>query len=183
MKQFGEQLTIESLEALTALCNANIQFILSCAADVEVGSAVIMVTELSIPIGRDAFVIIENDWADTPREGLDYYSLSARVASSPHQMFFDPAPGPGGFSYKADHFSLHLGATAPVARVEVLSAFEAGSEESVSYDAGLVVTRGDGLQLAIVRKEGILGALHLAHTPSSIEELLVGLDVRTVLER
>ena len=181
MQDYVQQLSAESLEALSALLDSRIQTVLSHDCDIDVGSSIITVGSLSIPIGKARFVIIENDWADTPENWIDYFFLSARTATEPLNIYYEPDPGPGGSNYKADHLSLHLGAQAQVTRIDVLSATEVGSEETVNYDAGLLITREDGTRLAIVRHESIAGFLDIAHTAGDITQLTTGLEVRMSL--
>ena len=181
MQDYQQHLSQESLDALSALLDSKIQSVLSHDCDIDAGSSILTVVSLSIPIGKARFVIIENDWADTPKNYIDYYFLSARTAPDPLNIHYEPEPGPGGSNYKADHLSLHLGAQAQVTRVDVLSATEVGSEESAYYDAGLVITREDGLRLAIVRQESISGFLHIAHAEPDIAALTTGLKVRMSL--
>lgn len=181
MLDFQQHLSQESLDALSVLLDSRIQSVISHDCDIDAGSSILTVASLSIPIGKSRFVIIENDWADTPKNCIDYYFLSARTAPNPLNIHYEPESGPGGSNYKADHLSLHLGAQAQVTKIDVLFATEIGSEESVCYDAGLVLTREDGLRLAIVRQESISGFLHIAHTEPDIAALTASLEVRLSL--
>jgi hypothetical protein len=65
-----------------------------------------------------------------------------------------------------------------VERIDVLCATERGAAESVSYDAGLLMTRCDGLAVAIVRQQSIAAFLQIAHTKQDIARVAAGLDVR-----
>ncbi|HEU4951987.1 MAG TPA: hypothetical protein VFT46_08530 [Holophagaceae bacterium] len=181
MHDYRQHLSEESLEALSVLSESKIQSVLSHSCDIEAGSSILTVVSLSIPIGKRKFLIIENDWADTPRDWINYYFLSARIATSPANIWYESEPGRGGANYKGDHLTLHLGAQNQVARIDVLSAVEMGSRESVHYDAGLLITREDGLKLAIVRQESITGFLRIAYEARDITELTAGLIIRVSL--
>jgi len=181
MQIYEEHLSQESIDALSVLLGSNIQAVLSHDCDADFGSAVLTVQSISIPIGRERFVIIENDWTDTPESAIDYYFLSVRIAESPDLIDYVPFPGPGGSNYKADHLRLRLGAESKVTKIEVLSASEADSEESVNYDAGLIITRNDGLKVAFIRQESIAGLIHIVHTETDIEKLTTNLEVRLSL--
>lgn len=181
MKEFCQHMDEASIEALSVLLGSNIQSLFSPDCDIDVGSALITVPSVSIPIGPEKFIVLDSDWTDTPEEWINYFFLSARVASAPKDIFYDPNPGPGGANYKADHLSFHLGPTASVQSIEILCATETGLEESVSYDAGLLITRRDGLKFAIVRQQSITAFLQIAHTDQDIARVTTGLDVRRIV--
>ncbi|WP_242102014.1 hypothetical protein [Lysobacter sp. M2-1] len=178
MREFRQHLDKASFDALNVLLGSKIQSLFSPDCDVDAGSALITVPSVSIPIGLERFVVLDNDWADTPEEWINYFFLSARIANTPKDIFYNPNPGPGGTNYKSDHLSLHLGPTASVETIDVLCAAETGSEESVSYDAGLLIARRDGLRVAIVRQQSIAAFLQFAHTEQDIAQVTAGLDVR-----
>lgn len=181
MKNYTQELSSESFDALRHLLASKIQNVLSPDCSIAAGSSIITVSSLSIPIGQGRFAIFENDWGDTPAEYIDYFCLSVRIDLAPLAIYFEPNPAPKGFNYKSDHLSLSLGTQTQVAKIEVLSAIEIGSEETVKYDAGLLITRNDGLRLAIVREKSIAGFLQIAHTDSDIAMLTTDLKIRNSL--
>jgi hypothetical protein len=168
----------ESETALQLLLGAEIQSLLSENCDVSIGESLLEVMSVSIPIGGGRFIVIESDWADTPKDWLDYHLLTVRVAKGPRGIHYNHKPSENGASYKLDHLNVRLGAVARVSSIQILQANEEGASESVVYDAGLLVTRTDGLRFAIVRADSILGALNIAHTPKEFEQITRGLAVR-----
>lgn len=60
----------------------------------------------------------------------------------------------------------------------MLVAKEVGQDETSEYDAGLVITRDDGIQLALVRQESIAGLMYPAHEYAKIKALLEVLTIR-----
>ncbi|WP_185814677.1 hypothetical protein [Xanthomonas sp. SS] len=178
MKEFRQHMDEASIEALNVLLGSRIQSLISPDCDLDLGSTLITVASISIPIGPERFIVLENEWTDTPEEWINYFFLSARIATAPKDIFYDPNPGPGGAKYKADHLRFHLGPRENLERVDVLCATEAGSVESVSYDAGLIITMRDGLKFAIVRQQSIAALLQIAHTEQDIARATAGLDVR-----
>lgn len=178
MRVFSQRLDDASRQALQELVGAPIQFVLSPSCDVEAGHAVLQAMSVSIPLGPRRFAVIESDWADTPEEQLDYHCLAVRMEDAPRSIAYAPDPPKHGGNYRFDHLSLHLGAASRVRAIEVLQASAQGETESVVYDAGLRITRDDGLQLALVRLESILGALRIGHTPADVARLSEGLAVR-----
>ena len=178
MNETIQRIDHDSEKALESLVGCEVQELLSKSANIEVGQSVLQVVSVSIQLSKKRFLVIESDWEDTAQEYLDYHCLSVRTAGSPKDIKYNPKPQKGGANYQFDHVHLALGASAPVAKIELLESREVGVAESVTYDAGLVITRSDGLRFAIVREESILGALHIAHVPQDIERLVHGLHVR-----
>ncbi len=178
MNDVHQHLDTASHEALLVLAGSTIQFVLSADCEMQAGSALITVQTLSIPIGSNGFCVIANDWEDTPEEWIDYYVLSARIATEPDRIHYTPNPGPGGAHYRADHLGLALGAAARVGSIDILMATENGAAESVTYDAGLLISRADGLRIAIVRQQSIAGFLQIAHTEADIARVTTDLEVR-----
>jgi hypothetical protein len=179
MTETIQRIDEESERALALLARAEIQTLLSESCDINARSSLLEVVSVSIQIDKRRFIVITSDWSDTPKEALDYHLLSVRLDQVPRGIYYNPSPPKNRGNYKCDHLSIRLGAMTPVAKVEVLEASEDGDTESVVYDAGIVVTLRDGLQVAIVRANSIIGALQIAHTPSDIQAATDGLVVRT----
>ena len=178
MRTLASQLDEESLQALSHLSTCRIQTLMSESCRVVAGSSLLEVISLSIPLEDHRFVVIESDWRDTPKERLDYHCLSVRLAEAPKGFFFDRAPAKNGAPYRFDHLNVALGAIDRVAAIEILEAVQVGDEESVTYDAGLLVTRRNGAKFALVRTDSILGSMRLAHTPDDVEAVVANLVVR-----
>jgi len=178
MDEILQRLDHESELALASLLGRKIQTLMSESADIEIGHSTIDVLSVSIQLDKKHFAVIESDWADTPKEWLDYHSLSVRIARSPKGIKYNPKPPRNGANYTFDHLSVHLGAEAAIATIDVLEAREVGEFESVAYDAGLIVTLDDDIRFAIVRTESIIGSLKIAHASEDIDRLASGLRVR-----
>ncbi|EGI76020.1 hypothetical protein [Hylemonella gracilis] len=179
MNEKSQRFDLESESALKQLAGAEIHTLLSESCDIAIGESLLEVMSVSIPIfGGRSFIVIESDWADTPKDWLDYHLLSVRVAKAPRGIYYNHNAPKGGVNYRSDHLSIRLGAVARVSSIQILEAFEQGASESVVYDAGLIVTRSDGLRFAIVRAQSIRGSLNVAHAPRDIEQLTQGLAVR-----
>lgn len=135
MKTITATIDRESAAALQTLLNQDIM-LFAPHADMEYGSSVIAARHVSVALtGGDRFVVLECDWEDTAA-GYDYYHLRARLADRP-----------GGIAKLGrdwNYLSFSLGASQPVAAVEVLEERFTGEEEAVRFDAGLRITRQDG---------------------------------------
>lgn len=165
--------------ALSLLSTSEIQFVYSQWCDVQAGRSTLTIQAAYIPIATARFISIETDWLlTTEPDGLHHHALVVRELSRPGEIFYEPHRLPGGANYRSDHTSLLLGAACPVARVDVLCAKETGETQTSEYDAGLLVTRRDGLRLAFVRQESISGFMQLAHDETGIAALTEGLTVR-----
>ncbi|TZF85247.1 hypothetical protein [Cognatilysobacter lacus] len=179
MDQTIQRLDQEAERAVASLVGQRIQALLSESASIEAGNSLVEVLSVSIQLGKKRFFVLESDWGDTPKEWLDYHCLTARIAAQPRGIKYNPKPPKNGGHYRFDHLSLNLGAEAAVATVEVLESVTVGESESAIYDAGLVITRVDGLRVAVVRADSILGALLIAHSPVDIAAVTSGLSVRS----
>ena len=178
MKLYQEKIDEESESALEELSKSNIQFLYSPAADINFGSSVITVQSISIPLGKQKFLVIDNDWSDTPKEWHDYYFLQARIMDRPKDIAVKETENRDGWTYVMDHLSFHIGKQKKVTSVEILEDFYEGEEEGVRYDAGIVITLEDSTQVAIVREESITGFLQIATLPGENTELIGELRVR-----
>jgi hypothetical protein len=185
MNEFHQYLDQESLDGLLDLLGSEIQMLLSPDGEIWVnlgdGHNDLHVSSVSIPIGRDRFVVVRADWIDTPVDAIDYCILSVRIASTPLGIWYNSGIEPDGvnYNYKADHLSLHLGAVGQVAKIYVLSNSGAGPEELVHCDIGLIIVRADGVRFALVWK--FFGhCLCIAYTQPDIERLTAEYSVRLV---
>ncbi|MBW0145873.1 hypothetical protein [Marinobacter arenosus] len=178
MKLFQKKLDTESLSALKLLSESCVQFLYSPYAHVDFGSSIITVQHISIQIGSKQYLIIENDWADTPKEAHDYYFLGARISDRPKDVTVRESKDGRRWTYIMDHFSFHLGKRKRVVSVEVMEDSFIGEEESVRYDAGIVITFEDSSKVSIVREESITGALRIAALQKENNDLIADLKPR-----
>lgn len=168
----------ESERAITALIGHEIRCLLSESAGIHAGSSLLQVMSVSIQLDTKRFVVLDSDWADTPKDWLDYHVMAARLASAPKGIKYNPKPPRGGGNYGFDHVRLELKGRPAVVGIKVLEAGESGEHDSLAYDAGLVIQCADGTEVAIVREDSILGAMVIAHTPADIDRVTEGLRVR-----
>ena len=73
VKQYIQQLSEASCEALQLCVGQPIQSVMAPSADLRLGSSTVTTQSVSIRVGVREFLVIENDWADTPVEYHDYY--------------------------------------------------------------------------------------------------------------
>ncbi len=178
-----KRLDKESEAAIEALVASEIQALVSAGCEIDFGTSVLTVWATSIPIGVAQFIVVEVEWSDTPLEAIDYYRLSVRFMPAPKSVEYIPRPGPGGVNYPQQHATLHLGAKVPVQSVDVLEFEDEGELEAVRYDAGLLITRVDGVRIAITREMSITGFLTVSHEQADVERALAGLSLRQAFTR
>ena len=177
MNEIIRRLDRASSNALRSLLGFRIQTLLSDSADITFGSSAIEVMSVSVQLGLRNFLILQSAWGDTPKEWLNYHCLSARLSEAPRGITYKSNPQANETSYCRDHLEFHLGAAASIASIDVLEAREVGDMESVTYDAGVLITRVDGMRLCVVRAESNIGALRIVHDPRELEEVTDGLRV------
>jgi len=180
MKSFTELIDKESEKALRELAKSQVQFLFSPSADLNYGSSLITVQNVSIQIGPKRFVIIENDWADTPKEWHDYYILKARISDQPKDIKVNESENGKNWTYVMDHLSFHLGRLEKVSGVVVIEDQYSGEQESVHYDAGLVIELNNSKRLSIVREQSITGFLEIAYTSQEVQDSISGLKQRVI---
>lgn len=178
MNRFEVKIDDESELALRDLCDSDVQHLFSPSADVCFGSSIITVQNISVQLGRKRFLVIDNDWADTPKEAHDYYFLSARIVDRPKDVRVKRYENGKAWSYFMDHLSFNIGKQKKVLSVEILEDHYSGEEESVRYDAGIVITLEDDTKIAIVREESITGFLQISTIPQENSELIGHLQTR-----
>ncbi len=180
MKSFTELIDKESEKALRELVKSQVQVLYSPSAHINFGSSLITVKNVSIQIGPKRFVIIENDWADTPKEWHDYYILKARISDRPKDIKVNESKNGKNWTYVMDHLSFHLGRLEKVTRVVVIEDQYSGEHESVQYDAGLLIEFNNNKRLSIVREQSITGFLEIAYISQEVQDSISGLKQRII---
>ena len=175
MKSFTELIDKESEMALQELAHSQVQFLYSPSADIAYGSSLITVQNISIQIGPKRFVIIENDWADTPNEWHDYYILKIRISDQPKDIKVKESENGKNWTYVMDHLSFHIGRLEKVTSVLLIEDRYSGEQESVQYDAGIVIVFDNDKRLSIVREQSIAGFLEIAFMPKEVKDSIAGL--------
>lgn len=83
---FKELLSEASKAALQELAASEIQTLKSVWSDIEYGESALVVQSVSILIAPKKYIIIDNDWSDTPKEAHDYYFLRVKVDTVPRNI-------------------------------------------------------------------------------------------------
>lgn len=146
----------------------------------SVGTSLWEVASVSIPLASQRFFVLESKWSDTEKERLDYFYLSARISDAPEEVGSSSSRTLVEGVSDEDQFALELGPRLQITSVDILEAHETGAYEAFIYDVGLLITRIDGVQVALIRDpDSILGGLWVTHAPEVIDELRTGLRIRS----
>ena len=170
MKEYIQQLSKTSCDALNYCIGKPIQSVLSPSSDLRLGSTIVTTQSVSIRIGTREFLVIENDWADTPKEYHDYYFLEASISDRPKEITVNAQKSSPCWSYLLDHFCLSLGARSEIACIDVLEEKYEGESESVQYDAALAFYLENGVNFVVAREQSISGLMEIAHTEETVRE-------------
>ena len=178
MKRFQQFINDETKAALEELSRSKIQSLMSPWSELEYGQSTLLVQNVSIRIAPKKFIIIENDWTDTPKEAHDYYFLEAKIENKPSRIKVKDE-GNEHYTYFGDHTTLRLGSLDAVKSVSILTDTYEGAAESVEYDAGVLIELESGKNFSIIRQQSISGFLEINHT-NPLEEIS-DLSVRLVI--
>lgn len=178
MKTYTQEIDSVSQLAFKKLAECCLQFLYSPSVDLRLGSSCLLVYCVSIQIGKKEFVVVTNEWADTPKEYHNYYFLKARIEDRPRDVAVYNSSDGSEWTYKMDHFSMCIGAVTNVKSVEILSDKYEGTKEAVEYDAGVLVNLEDQKRILILREESISGLLNVVTDSEEIREIVSDLEVR-----
>ena len=144
------------------------------------GNPNVFVGDLSIQIADRKFVVLQMDWDDTPKERIDYYSLSASLSDRPKDVRVKEILDGKKLSYFWDSFHFELEGLQKISKLTLLEFTEKGDAEQVRYDAGLLIEFGNGKQLSIIRDYSVHGGLVISHTPTNVADSVAALRQRIV---
>jgi hypothetical protein len=173
---FTAQLSNEDIDSLRLLLGHGLWQIFSGAIEVE--GPVLTVWNLSILLERGRWIVVTNDWIETPVEFLDYFQLRVEVAETPRDIVVREngalvAPS-----------SILLRPPSPITRISILERMEgdeAGAERVV-YDHGFILDRADGVRVCIAAARTIAAQLEVTTDPAAVHRIMEGCRLRTVVE-
>lgn len=182
MKKYVKYIDDESVKALEKTLGMSVQSVLAPSARLYIGGSFVITQSVSMRIGVREFLILQNDWTDTPNEYLHYYFLGATISDRPKDILVKEQKSNACWSYFMDHFSLQLGARSRVVSIQVLESGCIGENESVAYDAGVLFCLENGRKFSITREESISGFLQISHAQKDIKDAISGLNIRLQYE-
>jgi hypothetical protein len=138
------------------------------------------VSSVSIPTGKDAFVVITCEWGDTLEDYIDIYRLRISIADRPHDI---PATrdenGPSGWGF--EHVSMiNTYDWTIIEKISIYEILTLGEHESVQCDRAILFKYGKG-EILVSTGHTHPGRFEINYKPDVIEEVLAPLTVRKVI--
>ncbi len=183
MANIVEQLKPADEQGLLALSKSHVQVAYLDYVSLEQSHSSIQFSSCLLLLDDAQMLKISNDWGETPNDWLDYYFLKVELLPQAERKSVEMVDGQLVFPewpYEQHRNSFCTGAEQKVVEVQVLEYTESGEQESVQYDAGLLVKLGNGAEIAIVRELSISGALNMAYEKEGIKSLMADLSPRLI---
>ena len=174
MKTYTHQLNEVSEKALASALGKRAGFMFP-EATLSVSSDGVLTSSVSISLGHKSYLIVENDWADTPIAALNYYLLSASLSDRPKDIKVTEDTGPGWLH----HFASTLDTWSPtiVDRIAIYEFSEAFEDETVNYDSAILISYEAG-QVLLSPEQSISGFIEINYKQKDIKEILDTMRLR-----
>jgi hypothetical protein len=177
MKEVTQHLDETAEEALrTIIGKLNVGFYFPNAW-IPVAGEGIEVGSLSMPTGKDNFVVITCEWGDTVEDYLDIYYLQVSVDDRPRDIAASrDENGPSGWGF--DHVSmLQTYDWTIIEKISIYELFTARTHDSVRCDRAILFKYGKGEVL--VSTGGTLpGRFEINYKPDVIARILTAFELR-----
>jgi len=176
MNLYTEHISNAGLESLKNLADSRIQSLLSSHSEWRINGHYFLVPEVSIRLGPKRFLIINNEWKDTPKDFINYYKLEASIADRPQRIKVEPYRD--CWSYHLDHMTFALGRKQGIKSVSVLEDQYTENRESVRYDSAIHIVLEHENQVLISPDQSISGLLTITTDLTEIEADISTLKTR-----
>lgn len=100
MKLFAQQMNGQAEKSLAAALGKNIGFLFP-EVNISTNSEGFTTSSVSISLDHKSYLIIDNDWVDTPDEAIDYYLLDASLSDIPKDIKVTGHSGQGWLHHQA----------------------------------------------------------------------------------
>lgn len=177
MKIFTQQIDEKSEKALETCLGKNVGFIFP-EVNLYTYSEGFTTSSVSVSLDHKCYLIIENDWADTPDEAIDYYFLSATLSDKPKNIKVTEHTGKGWLHHNLS--SLNTGDYNIVSKVTIYEYSEVCELESVRYDAAILFEFENEIQMLLSREESISGFIEVNYKQEVIKEILNTMKPRII---
>ncbi len=134
---------------------------------------------VSISLDHKSYLIIDNDWADTPDEGIDYYFLGASLSDVPKDIKVTTHSGQGWLHHRSS--GLSTGDYNFVSQITIYEYSDSFETESVQYDAAILFEFENKKQILFSREETIAGKIEVNYKADIIQEILKTIMPRKAL--
>lgn len=177
MKEVTQHLDESSEEALrTIIGKLNVGFYFPDAL-IRVAGEGLEVSSISIPTGKDNFVVITCEWGDTPEDYLDIYYLQVAVDDKPRDIVASRGENsPSGWGF--DHVSmLQTYDWTIIEKISIYQLFTAGAYESVRCDRAILFKYEKG-EILVSTGGTLPGQFEINYRPDVIEQILATFELR-----
>ena len=180
MKKYQEHIGKEGEKILKSAIGKQIQVLWSPGFTLDLDHPNIVTNSLSIGLDSKEYLIIDNDWYDTPNNYLDIYTMEVSLSDEPAGIEVTKKES-GGNIIHYPVSSLCLGKSSSIATIKVFEIIEELEEESVEFDAGILFIREDNLQFFVTPERTISGALEIISNITEIESNIESMRERVKL--
>lgn len=177
MEEFTQHLDENAEEALrTIIGKLNVDFYFPDAW-IRVDRDGFEVSSLSIPTGKDRFVVITCEWGDTVEDYLDIYYLQVSVADRPRDIAASrDGNGPSGWGF--DHVSmLQTYDWTIIEKISIYELITTGTQESVRCDRAILFKYGKG-EVFVSTGGTLPGRFEINYKPDIIASVLTAFELR-----
>ncbi|HCA59043.1 MAG TPA: hypothetical protein DEP46_13805 [Blastocatellia bacterium] len=178
MSHYFRQLSEESETALRTALGKNVGLLFPEAwLDVTREGAV--VSSVSISLGHRSYLIIENEWADTPIGFMDYYSFSASLSDRPKDIRVTEDTGPGWLHHHVS--TIHTWSPTIIDKITVYETSDSFEEEAIRYDSAILFDYEAG-QILLTPDRSITGYIAINYKPNVIIEIIATMKYRKEIQ-
>jgi hypothetical protein len=183
MNKINQKLDSKSESLLRESLGKNVQTIMSGNLNLNLELKNIISTTVSIGIGDKEYLIISNEWADTPEEAIDYYFLKVKIDKTPADIKTINEPKLNNSIVHQPNFSsISLGASSEIAEISVFEKNKKGDNEMVNYDSAILFKRKDGQIFLIKNDDSITGYLKIVLDTMQIDFEISELKLRLAMK-
>ena len=182
MEKYIQHIDSESHFAIKLLSKNQVQIILAPSSEINYKHSTIKVPNLSIPLEKEKYIIIQSDWSDTKDNWYDYYFLNISISSKPSGIKLEKVKGLKDLSITGNHFTFHLGAITQISKVILFEHTHKSSTEFVQYDAALLIILENNKKILISHVDDITGYLEIYYHEADIEAKIEVLKPRLVFK-
>lgn len=167
----------EQLQRLRKMLGSKVLQLYTTHIDVELDC--LSMPHVSIPCGED-YLVVETDWADTPKHFIDYHEWSITLETAPKGI---TVAGWRGHTVLGPCSAIRLAQRdCRIGRISVFDYSEEYSDESVHYDAGIVFTLDGEQEFLLAAQESIAGQLEYTRSTEQIRAFKSAYRCRIVLQ-
>ena len=180
VKIFTQYMSDLALTSLHDCIGIPIKGIYCPGATIAIGTKMAQFKSASIPLGHRRYLVISNDWADTPIEAIDYYFLDAVITDRPKGINVSDSKSGRLLGWEHHHPLCHFlfGQESRIFRIEVFYSVNPAEEEQAEFDSAIRFSLESGFEFCFSPSESISGEIEINFDTSLIKDLLEPMHLR-----